>query len=1122
MKTRYIFLIMTVLCAASSWARMTVDLSGDGWRLWLDKEADWQNDRLFLPGDFASVAELPYNPPRMGWKALQSGNGIAVSVPGTLEEYLTESDQPQPTDQSGVSWWVRSFKAPKLRKGERAVLHFGSVRHRAEVFIDSTLVGYDMIAETPFDVDITEALHPGQTQQLAVRITHPGGNYHWQDFTPMNWGAYKLPPSRGFGGILAPVILNVVPEISISDIYMQNQPEPTKVKAIVTVDSRCGARKKDDIFVRLYPKGEPSRIVAERKIKNCELKYGENVIEVPFDCPGVSLWDIDNPSLYTCEVSLGKNHDSNSRDFGFRWFEAKGIGDNAMLMLNGKRIILRTAISWGYWPVTGLYPSSEMASRQVKTAKSLGMNMVNFHRNIGSTVALNAADSLGLLYFEEPGGFHSATHDEFMRKIAAIKLNRMVHRDRSHPSLVIYNLINEWGGPNAADTVLTMKRFGDMRHAHSIDPSRIMTFTSGWAGRADRDEFAKANMQPFDTTLYLRGWFDNHRAGGPATWEQGYYRSPDDNFMHTDNRKEIFMRGEEGAISTPPRIAKIHEEIMRTGRTGWDGLFWESQYAAFDSYFREKGLATYFGDIDSLTRTLGDIQLDHQGRRIQGMRMQDIGDVYAVNGWEAMPYDNHSGIVDDYRNVKGNVNTFARYARAAFIAVCPRTQFVYPGDSVPVDIYAVNEIDASGPYRLRLRAVAPSGRESGTWSIDVNLTGGSTYGQLLQDNLRLPLGDEEGMYCIDATLCDADGNTVMDGYDEVLALNDSYENVDFGNGAFYGRTDSPVCTYYASITGKELPRYDDGMKDLDWVIVSRSMLDEPQPVPANAVAGDGFKTTWFRYHDIADPAVTVMEPMVNHTFVDGEQPHPSLPANQSFSVSWNGDIVAPADGVFMIGVRSNQGMRCKVDGMTIADDWGNTVERTEARPFTLRKGQKVNIEVQYRQTKPSGYVQLVWTLPGQSEISPDSLFARAKRDGTRIIILNNADTWMETACRYAGVKYKGFYTVGRNWVGGVHFVKENRYFDKMPVNIGMGWPYQALVRDGDRRLGFEIEGDNMLVGSYRSWPFYLGSAFGELKCGNGLIIYNTLDIEDNLINEDSSASVARRLFHNLLVGDKRI
>lgn len=124
-----------------------------------------------------------------------------------------------------------------------------------------------MVAETPFDVDITNVLKPGSKQQLAVRITHPGGNYHWQDFTPMDWGNYKLPPSRGFGGILAPVTLDIVPEVSIADIYIQNQPVPTKVKAIITIDNSDDALRKDELHVRLYPKGQPQITVAEKMVR---------------------------------------------------------------------------------------------------------------------------------------------------------------------------------------------------------------------------------------------------------------------------------------------------------------------------------------------------------------------------------------------------------------------------------------------------------------------------------------------------------------------------------------------------------------------------------------------------------------------------------------------------------------------------------------------------------------------------------------------------------------------------------------------------------------------------------------------------------------------------------------
>lgn len=46
-----------------------------------------------------------------------------------------------------------------------------------------------------------------------------------------------------------------------------------------------------------------------------------------------------------------------------------------------------------------------------------------------------------------------------------------------------------------------------------------------------------------------------------------------------------------------------------------------------------------------LTEKMGDISFEHQGRRIQGMRMQNLGDCYVINGWESMPYDNHSGVV---------------------------------------------------------------------------------------------------------------------------------------------------------------------------------------------------------------------------------------------------------------------------------------------------------------------------------------------------------------------------------------------------------------------------------------------------------------------------------------------
>ena len=67
------------------------------------------------------------------------------------------------------------------------------------------------------------------------------------------------------------------------------------------------------------------------------------------------------------------------------------------------------------------------------------------------------------------------------------------------------------------------------------------------------------------------------------------------------------MRGEEAAISTPPRIKEIDDYLSKTGETGWDGKFWQKQYKEFCKFFADKNLEPYFKTVDMLTEKMGDI-----------------------------------------------------------------------------------------------------------------------------------------------------------------------------------------------------------------------------------------------------------------------------------------------------------------------------------------------------------------------------------------------------------------------------------------------------------------------------------------------------------------------------------
>lgn len=1121
-----LFWVFYLLCAFSAHAgegRYTIPLTGGGWSLWLDKEASWQNDRLYLPHEITDLSLLPVNVPTGGWQTLSHNpDAVPVEVPGTVEEYLTVTDNPRPENFRGVSWWYRKITIPADQQKKRFIIYFESVRMRAEVYLDGKLVAYDLIGETPFHVDITDEAKPGKEQLLAIRVTNPGGNFHWQDFDIMKWGEYNIPPSRSFTGIIGRVKLESVNPVFISDIYMQNTPELTKVNAILSFTNETSSSVKQDVELIVNEKGNPDKVVFRQTLKAISFPAGNHEVTIPVNVPDAKLWDLSTPELYTCNVLIKKGKkmlDQDKKDFGFRWFTVDGVGKDAVLRLNGRCIMLRSAISWGYFPVTGLIATTEMAEKQVRTAKSLGLNMLNFHRCIGSPVVLEKADELGLLYYEEPGSFHSANHDPFIRTIVNEKLKRMVYRDRSHPSLVIFNLINEFGGPLSQDKALVAKRMNDMREAHAIDPSRIMSFTSGWAGSEDKEEDSKAHMLPFDTTLYRKGWYDNHRAGGPETWVENYYKGPKDNIMYTSNRTEVYLRGEEGAISTPPRIQMIYDQIKSTGKTGWDGLFWQSQYKAFADYFQKKGLAPHFGSLDALTRAMGNVSFEHQGRRIEGMRMQNLGDAYMVNGWEAMPYDNHSGIVDIYRNPKGDASVLAYYNQSLYVAVASRNQVVKLPGIATVDFYIVNEENLKGAHTLDIKLIAPDGKVVYTRNEEVNIKGGENFGQLLLENVEIPINGMAGTYRVEAGLKAGGQEIFALGNDEVVAV--SWQASDLaGKGAYYGSNNDKVATFYKQATGKELPAFTSEMGKLDWLVVNRSSLDEPVVIPSayfkDKDGKSSLKATWYSEADMNIVAAVKSATEINRTFVDGAQPDESVPANQPFSVVWEGDIYPPESGQYLLGVETDRGVRMYVDGRQLIDEYYNESPMKQDRPVVMEAGKPVKVRLVYRQTRQSGQIQLKWSQPSAATIAPQKLFERVKNEGTTLILLGSTETWMKSVAEYTNTVYNGYYNVGKDWIGGIHFVKKHPLFEGLPVDDALNWPYQVVVKNGDRRFGFRMQGEELVVGSYRSTPFELGTAVGVIPCGKGKIIFSSLDIADNLSDPSGPAEVARKILCNYI------
>ncbi|MDQ2799911.1 MAG: glycoside hydrolase, partial [Armatimonadota bacterium] len=526
-------------------------LPDGGWRLWPDTKAAWQNDSVYLPAD-VHLDQLPTNPPTGDWGALNATQGIPVTLPSTVEqhfwgkfgrrpytggEYTYAGDDLQVKNGNylGVSWWWKPVAVPASFAGKTVILHIRGARMRAEVYLNQKLVGYSMMEETGFDCDVTKAVKPGQVNQLAIRITNPTGRLDWGDWMSDTWGKVTFHPGHGFGGLDRGLTLTAHDLVYVADAWALNTPQVKTVQAHARLHNGTGQSVSGTLRVSVIdPK--TGAALASKRISVSVAAGADLTAQADVACPAAQLWDLKTPHLYHLRAEWigAKTADARDVTFGFRWFAPDGIGKNAVLRLNGRRIRIFSAISWGFWGLNGLWPTPALAVKEVMQAQRLGLNCLNFHRNIGHPEVLDDQDRLGLLRYMEPGngqmaignhkpgdsGEPSGSAETYMQE----KILRMIRDSRSHPSLIVYVVQNE-----ANFDLKNPRVFALLRRMHQEDPSRTIVLKSGIATTSE------AWMKPYGDTVYsdggdgYSGWWDSHTVGTPdGTWNDNDYKGPDD------------------------------------------------------------------------------------------------------------------------------------------------------------------------------------------------------------------------------------------------------------------------------------------------------------------------------------------------------------------------------------------------------------------------------------------------------------------------------------------------------------------------------------------------------------------------------------------------------------------
>jgi hypothetical protein len=372
----------------------------------------------------------------------------------------------------GLAWYWKTFEAPaNPNLLGRYCLRFWAADYKADVWVNGRSVGGHEGGETPFTLDVTDAIKPNASNLIAVRLLNP--SHDRIDGIVLNETPHRnkvIPYSGGgsfdHGGLVDSVELLITPSQRIEEIFAEPDSKTGDVKIHATIFNAQTQAAPVDVQFAIAP-AMSGETLSSTSIPQ-SLLPGSNEVEAVLHVDSPKLWNLNEPELYrvTVRVSIdnGKSADEYSTRCGFRDFRF----ENGYFRLNGKRLFLRCSHTGNHSPV-GLQmpPDPDMLRRDLINVKMMGFNSIRFISGVATRFQLDLCDEIGLMVYEEHFGSWCLADSPKMVERFDNGLVEMIKRDRNHPSITMWGFLNETSdGPvfrHAVDALPLARKYDNTR-----------------------------------------------------------------------------------------------------------------------------------------------------------------------------------------------------------------------------------------------------------------------------------------------------------------------------------------------------------------------------------------------------------------------------------------------------------------------------------------------------------------------------------------------------------------------------------------------------------------------------------------------------------------------------------
>jgi len=406
-----------------------------------------------------------------------------------------------------ITWYRRHFTPPASYSNRTFRIEFEGVATVATVYVNGESVGVPHKGGyTPFTIDITGKVKPGQDNVIAVKVD---AKRH-----------AEIPPEGRanldfllFGGIVRNVNMIVTDPLYVDWTFVatQNPSQTAPTNPTVTAKTKLvngSSAQKICTVVTSIVDGNNSVVATASSQATVPARGDATITQITSAIANPQLWGIDNPYLYKVYIQVveGANYlDEYTTRMGIRSLTVNKT--DGKCYINGKAIKLRGLNRHETYPYIGRAAPRRLQRRDADILKyDLGCNMVRTAHYSQAPDFLDRCDEVGMLVLEEIPGWQALGTGEW-RDLQMKNMVDMVMRDRNHPCILTWGcrvnetLDDEWyKSTNDTTRALDPTRLtSGVRFSNGVDPAYFYEdiWTQNFSVPAE-----KALHMPFLTTEF--------------------------------------------------------------------------------------------------------------------------------------------------------------------------------------------------------------------------------------------------------------------------------------------------------------------------------------------------------------------------------------------------------------------------------------------------------------------------------------------------------------------------------------------------------------------------------------------------------------------------------------------